>query len=317
MGLLILTTIINGCGPHKSVQLVGPVKVVNSADNQLVEVPVYPRRILTLSSAYDTVLLGLIETERMAGISSLNKYEGYCLEWKKARQVKTQFHNYSFEKIIAVKPDLVIAPEYVAKDTVEALRAMGIPTVVVQSGKTIPSVINNVTTLADLVGASDKGRVYATKIQNELQWINNLVNQIPESERKSVLFVSSMDGYTGTNSLFDDMCRYMGINNAPSYRGYPPRISFTDERVLDMNPDFLLIPAYQTMDQGLVERFLYTPAFQNMKAMRENHVMPVKAAYLYTSNQHIGEAMIAIMQIVYPEYISDQMISTEFTLYTN
>lgn len=79
-----------------------------------------------------------------------------------------------------------------------------------------------------------------------------------------------------------------------------------------MNPDYLLIPAYQTMDKGLEERFLHTPAFQSMKAMRNNHVMPVRAAYLYTSNQHIGEAMIEIAKIVYPEYIQSDSIPKNF-----
>lgn len=49
-----------------------------------------------------------------------------------------------------------------------------------------------------------------------------------------------------------------------------------------------------------------------MKAMRNNHVMPVRAAYLYTSNQHIGEAMIEIVKIVYPEYIQADSIPKKF-----
>ncbi|EAB7982298.1 ABC transporter substrate-binding protein, partial [Salmonella enterica subsp. enterica] len=46
---------------------------------------------------------------------------------------------------------------------------------------------------------------------------------------------------------------------------------------------------------------LKNPAFQNLPAIKENHVKPLPAAYLYTMNQHIGEAMLAIMYTVYPQ----------------
>lgn len=308
LGLIFALLIANGCGLKPVEYPKEYTRTVVGFDNVAVKIPDHPKRIITLTSAYDTVLMGLIDPSRMAAISSLIKYEDYSLEWRQAKKVKTQLYSYSFEKIVKLEPDLVIAPEYTSLDTIESLRSMGIPTVVVKSGNTVEETMQNIQTLADLVGESEKGAYYNQNIRAELQWMAEEVAKIPQDQRRSVLFVSSMDGYTGTGSFFDDMTRYMGIYNAPSQRGYPPRISFTDERVLDMNPDYLLIPEYQSMDQALMERFLHTPAFQSMKAMRNHHVMPVKAAYLYTSNQHIGKAMIEIMKIVYPEYINDNTI---------
>ena len=110
-----------------------------------------------------------------------------------------------------------------------------------------------------------------------------------------------MDGYTGTGSLFDDMCKYMSIYNAPDLLGLPPRTPFGDERVIAMEPDYIFIPSYKGMDKTLASRYLDNPAFQNLSAVRENRVKPLPAAYLYTMNQHIGEAMLAIMHTVYPQ----------------
>ena len=131
--------------------------------------------------------------------------------------------------------------------------------------------------------------------------LKRLGASISPEQRKSVLFVSSMDGYTGTGSLFDDMCRYMSINNAPSALGLPPRTPFGEERVLAMNPDFIFIPSYKGMDKGLADRYLENPAFENLPAIKEHRVKSLPAAYLYTMNQHIGEAMLAIMHTVYPQ----------------
>ena len=209
--------------------------------------------------------------------------------------------SYPLEKIIALKPDLVIAPDYISADVISGLRHMGIATVVVSSGSTVEGVIKNVTDVAHIIGEDEKGSFYKQKIRRELDELKRLGESIPPEQRKTVLFVSSMDGYTGTGSLFDDMCKYMYVYNAPNRIGLPPRIPFGEERVLAMNPDYIFIPSYKGMDKNLADRYLLNPAFQNLPAIRENRVKPLPAAYLYTMNQHIGEAMLAIMHTVYPQ----------------
>ena len=300
--LVILLFIgITGCGPQEESQVIPHARYVESYDGVRVAVPDHPKRILALSSASDTILLGLVEPDRLVGINKLSTYEEYSLEAKRAKLVKPVMGSYPLEKIIALDPDLVIAPDYTSADVIAGLRHMGIPIVVVPTGTTVESVIKNVTDIAHIVGEDEKGQFYEQKIRRELAEMKRLGESIPLAERKSVLFVSSMDGYTGTGSLFDDMCKYMSIYKAPDLLGLPPRTPFGDERVLAMNPDYIFIPAYKGMDKGLSSRYLDNAAFQNLPAIRENRVKALPAAYLYTMNQHIGEAMLAIMHTVYPQ----------------
>ena len=299
--MVLLFVGITGCGPQDETQALPYTRYVESYDGVRVAVPDHPKRILALSSASDTILLGLVEPDRLVGINKLSTYEEYSLEAKRAKLVKPVMSSYPLEKIIALHPDLVIAPDYTTSDVIEGLRHMDIPTVVVPTGTTVESVIKNVTDIAHIVGEDEKGQFYEQKIRRELAEMKRLSESIAPEERKSVLFVSSMDGYTGTDSLFDDMCKYMSIYNAPNLLGLPPRTPFGDERVLAMDPDYIFIPSYKGMDKNLASRYLDNPAFQNMPAIRENRVKALPAAYLYTMNQHIGEAMLAIMHTVYPQ----------------
>ena len=302
--MILLCVCLAGCGliksPNEGAQT-PHTRYVESHDGVQVGVPENPKRILALSSAFDTILLGLIEPERLVGINKLSTYEEYSLEAKRAKLVKPVLSSYPLEKIIALKPDLVIAPDYISADVIYGLRHMGIATVVVSSGSTVEDVIKNVTDVAHIIGEDEKGSFYKQKIRRELDELQRLGESIPPEQRKTVLFVSSMDGYTGTGSLFDDMCKYMYVYNAPNRIGLPPRIPFGEERVIAMNPDYIFIPSYKGMDKNLADRYLLNPAFQNLPAIRENRVKPLPAAYLYTMNQHIGEAMLAIMYTVYPQ----------------
>lgn len=302
--MILLCVCLAGCGliksPNEGAQT-PHTRYVESHDGVQVGVPENPKRILALSSAFDTILLGLIEPERLVGINKLSTYEEYSLEAKRAKLVKPVLSSYPLEKIIALKPDLVIAPDYISADVIYGLRHTGIATVVVSSGSTVEDVIKNVTDVAHIIGEDEKGSFYKQKIRRELDELQRLGESIPPEQRKTVLFVSSMDGYTGTGSLFDDMCKYMYVYNAPNRIGLPPRIPFGEERVIAMNPDYIFIPSYKGMDKNLADRYLLNPAFQNLPAIRENRVKPLPAAYLYTMNQHIGEAMLAIMHTVYPQ----------------
>ncbi|MBS5337162.1 MAG: ABC transporter substrate-binding protein [Veillonella sp.] len=299
--MVLLFVGITGCGPQDETRTFPNTRYVESYDGVRVAVPDHPKRILALSSAYDTILLGLIEPDRLVGINKLSTYPEYSMEAERAKLVKPVMSSYPLEKIIALNPDLVIAPDYTTADVIEGLRHMGIPTVVVAGGTTVESIIKNVTDIAYIVGEEEKGQFYNQKIHREIDQLKRLGLSIPTNQRKSVLFVSSMDGYTGTGSLFDDMCKYMSINNAPHVLGLPPRTPFGDERVLAMNPDYIFIPSYKGMDKSLSSRYLDNPAFQNLPAIRENRVKALPASYLYTMNQHIGEAMLAIMHTVYPQ----------------
>ena len=296
--MVLLFVGVTGCGPQDETRTLPYTRYVESYDGARVPVPDHPKRILALSSASDTILLGLVEPDRLVGINTLSTYEEYSLEAKRA---KLAMSSYPLEKIIALEPDLVIAPDYTSADIIAGLRHMGIPTVVVPTGTTVESVIKNVTDIAHIVGEDEKGQFYEQKIRRELEQMKRLGTSIPLNQRKSVLFVSSMDGYTGTGSLFDDMCKYMSIYNAPDLLGLPPRTPFGDERVLAMDPDYIFIPSYKGMDKNLASRYLDNPAFQNLPAIKEHRVKPLPAAYLYTMNQHIGEAMLAIMHTVYPQ----------------
>lgn len=299
--MILLCVCIAGCGPQSEANVTPYTRYVDSHDGVQVAVPEHPKRILSLSSAFDTILLGLIEPERLAGINKLSTYEEYSLEAKRAKLVKPVLSSYPLEKIIALKPDLVIAPDYVSADVIYGLRHMGIATVVVPTPSTVDGVIQNVMDIAHIIGEDEKGSFYIRKIHREIDEIKHLAESIPIEQRKTVLFVSSMDGYTGTGSLFDDMCTYMNVYNAPNRIGLPPHIPFGEERVLAMNPDYIFIPSYKGMDKNLADRYLKNPAFQNLPAIKENRVKPLPAAYLYTMNQHIGEAMLAIMYTVYPQ----------------
>ncbi len=311
----ILFCVINsGCIPQVDVPNKKYERVFIDDRGDRVLLPEKPKRIVTLSSAYDTVLLGVVDVSRFAAVSSLTKYKGYSLEWEKARKVKTVLRSYPLERIIQLKPDLVIATDYSGREVVDGIRGMGIPIVVIRGEQTVEGTMVLVQKLAEVAGEPKKGEELVQNIRNSIKLMDEKKAQIKREEEKSVLFLSSMTGYAGTNSLFDDMCRYMGVKNAPSASGLPQRTAFTDERIVFMNPDYIYVPVYEGIDKGFLKEYAENPALQSTKAAKENHILPMNAAYLYTSNHHIGEVMLHLMKEIYPELFKEEKQEVSFSL---
>ena len=66
--MVLLCICVAGCGPLASFHVTSnsqAMRYVDSHDGVQVGVPENPKRILALSSAFDTILLGLIEPERL------------------------------------------------------------------------------------------------------------------------------------------------------------------------------------------------------------------------------------------------------------
>ena len=150
--MVLLFVGITGCGPQDETQALPYTRYVESYDGVRVAVPDHPKRILALSSASDTILLGLVEPDRLVGINKLSTYEEYSLEAKRAKLVKPVMSSYPLEKIIALHPDLVIAPDYTTSDVTEGLRHMGIP-----RGQTRAVIQQNLVAVA-VVPAGDNDR---------------------------------------------------------------------------------------------------------------------------------------------------------------
>lgn len=286
-------------------------RVLTDDTQRVVEVPIHPQRILSLTSTYDTVLLDLVGPERLVAVNALSKYEDYSLVAEKAKKVNVTLRDYPVETVVKLHPDLVIAPEYINKDIIEAIDGMGIPVVVIYTGTTVEKAITMVGRMGYVVNEEEKSDTLVTKMKDSLDRLRQLGQKLPDEDKKTVLFISSMDGYAGTGSIVDDMCRYMSIINAPHKANYPPRTPFTDERTVEMNPDIVFIPVYRSVDEKWLQRYKHNPAIQSIEAVKNDQILPLRAAYLYTSNQYIGEVMEKIMAIVYPELFNSEIRSNQ------
>ena len=139
----------------------------------------YPKRIVCLTTEPTEVLYMLEEQDRIVGIS------GFTTRPAIARREKPKvsaFTSANIDKIIELKPDLVIGFSDLQADIAASLIRAGIE-VHVFNQRSIDQVLNMIATLGSLVGASDKANKLIAELEHTIRKARetaNLLSQKPK-----------------------------------------------------------------------------------------------------------------------------------------
>lgn len=276
---------------------------VTDAAGTAVKVPHKPHRILTLSMSTDEIVLGLVPPSDMAACNSLLDDPVSSNVTALAAQIEKKITNPSAEEIAALEPDLVIVPDWGDLSRVDALRDLGIPVVVCEAGRDLPSIESSIRRIAAAVGESQRGETLIAQMQDKLDEIQAKVETIPPWERKSAVLISLMKTYGGKNSSFDAACQLAGVKNGRAEAGIADGQTMSKEQLVAIDPDVLFLPTYRNHGKFDVDAFrreyLGDPALQTMKAIRSGALREPFEGYLYNASQ---DFVFGVQEIDYAVY---------------
>jgi iron complex transport system substrate-binding protein len=210
-------------------------------------------RIVALSPAINEIIFALGEGNKIVGNTD---YCRYPIESKKIQKVGGYF-SPSLEKIVTLKPDIVIMQENNAAFD-EKVRSLGIRTMVVKID-TIDSIKKAIADIAKLLHKEPQGAVIVAKIDQSLGGLKGIVKNkkilIPigyHTELSKEIYVA------GQNLYFDDIINASGNTNAlqTTQKGQPV---LNLEKILKLNPDIVIILAPLMGEKKITKEALIVP----------------------------------------------------------
>ncbi len=254
--VLIVALLSPGCA--------GPLRARDSAGREIV-LPKKPQSIVSLAPSNTEILFALGLGDLVQGVTAHCNYPPEI----KDKATVGGYMDLSLEKIISLKPDLVLATSY-QDGTVASLRELKIP-VVVLDATTMSGVADCIKAAGTLTGRSREAQRLTAEMTRELNSIRDRVSSIPDAERPRVLYLA-WDApilTVGPDTLLHDMITLAGGRNIAAAAREPYPI-YSIEMVIVENPDVILIPRVQSsLDLKLLRSL---PAWRNVKAVREGRV---------------------------------------------
>ena len=138
----------------------------------------YPERIVCLTEETTETLYLLGEEDRIVGVS------GYTVRPREARSKPrvSAFTSARLDRIEQLSPDLVLAFSDLQADIAAELIRRGL-TVLAFNQRSVGEILQVIRTLADLVGASEKGRTLVSELESGLEAIEASARRFPRRPR--------------------------------------------------------------------------------------------------------------------------------------
>ena len=285
-----------------------PPSPVNTASKG-VEVKDSTRQTVTVNDSSRIVSIGTAVTETIyalgAGgrvIAVDNASGEYIKESSELPKVGAR-NQLSAEGILSLKPSLVILTSDSQPQTaIDQLKTAGITVITLPADYNVEAVKAKVNTIAQALGASEKGETLANSIESEMQTVTKTLEKA-ESKPK-VLFVGrgpNMPNATmsGTGTTIDEMIKLAGgTNPMADFQGFR---EMTDEAVGNAAPDVILMTEKSFERSGGVDGVLKFPGVALTPAGKNRRVVAVSDMYFQGFGPGVGRAVRELAAKFHPE----------------
>lgn len=185
----------------------------------------------------DQLLLLLAQEQQILTLSNLSHREAGSYFYRQARSYPANKANA--EKILSLKPDVVIVGQYSSAHTVNLLRETGLRVETLPIANDLDTLYSNILDVALWIGRHDAGVEIVRQLKARIADLEG-----PASDRP-VAAVYDPNGYTsGANSLRGQMMELAGWQNAASSAGIDSYGKLTLEQIIHLQPDALIESPY-------------------------------------------------------------------------
>jgi iron complex transport system substrate-binding protein len=234
----------------------------------------YPRRIVCLTEETTETLYLLGEGDRVVGVS------GYTVRPPEARQKPrvSAFISAKFDKIEALRPDLILAFSDLQADVARELIRRGYP-VVTFNQRSVAEVLQMIRMVGGLVGCSDKAETLATRLEADLNRLRGSANAF--ALRPRVFFEEWDDPLISGIQWVEELVEIAG--GAPIFPELrhaklgPERV-VSSEAVVRRDPE--VIVASWCGKAVNKERIASRAGWSDVTAVRNGHIYEVKSVYI-------------------------------------
>jgi iron complex transport system substrate-binding protein len=236
---LVLALAVAACGKPAVVPVAAPasVQVTTLIDGagRTVKVPAAPQRIVSLSPAATDILE--IALNLHAEVAGVTRYCKIPAEDEKRVARIGGVVDPDYERILALQPDLVIAPLLADKTLQDKLIALGL-TVVVLHPEGLQGILDDIRLLGGATGQPAESEAAAQSIEDIRTLAASRWASVPEDQRPRVL-VRMGDSSPAPGAYVDDLITAAGGRNILP-RGLKAWVEVSPENVLQLAPDLIV-----------------------------------------------------------------------------
>lgn len=264
--------------------------------NRTVTIKKRPERIVSLAPSNTEILFALGLGDKVVGVT---RYCDFPAEARKKPQIGG-FSDPNLEKILACRPDLVLATEK-HQEMIAALEKQGIDVLVV-SPKRVASVLENIKMVGKATDAGAAADTVVSDLQKRIDAVTAKVQSVPANRRPKVFYELWHEPLmtAGPGTFIDDLIKLAGGVNvaAGAGKGYP---EYSLEMLLAENPDVLINSYGHGKGNPAKEDIKTRKGWGALNCVKNDRIYTVNADLVNRSGPRIVEGLEAFAKAIHPE----------------
>jgi iron complex transport system substrate-binding protein len=266
--------------------------------NREVRFKATPQRIVSLMPAATELMYAIGAGSQLVGVTKNCNYppEAETLE----RVGGGTMESISREKIVSLKPDLVLCKWDHHQPLIETLEQFNIPALAI-GPETLEQLFAEATMLGDITGHTEEATQLIAAMRLRVEKINARVDLIPSSQRRKVFYEVWDDPLmtAGPGSFIGEALRLAGMENIfeDATAAYP---KVSDEVVVARNPDVIFSPSTHASRVSL-EKMLQRQGWGEVTAIKEKQVFIVNGDHISRCGPRLLDAIEEMISLAYPD----------------
>lgn len=282
-----------------------PVTVTDDGGT-ILTLPGKPARIVSLTLFTDEMLVNLVDTGRLIGVTTFAADQDISNVAAAAAVIPGKL-TLAVEPILSLTPDLVFVADWSEADKVKQLRDAGAAVYVIAAGASVAEIQDRIRDVAALVGEGERGERMIADMDARLADVARRTSALEAAERVRVLDYAVWGAAQGQGSSWDVVVLAAGLVNAVGDLAADlyGQVALSKEKLIEIDPDLLILPGWIYGDPKGAESFfqqtLNDPALRDMRAVRAGRVYQMPERLKSTVSQYVAEAVEYLAKTAYPD----------------
>jgi len=269
----------------------------------------YPKRIVSLAPSNTEILFALGLGNRVVGVTDYCNYPPEVVKIKKEGKIESigGFSTINVEKVVALKPDLVVGAYGNGLGNIEAIRRFGIP-VICFNPKNIEDVMRDIWILGVVTGTKQNATKLIRFMEDKIVDVEKIVKLTDTRPKVVHILWNDPIWVSGRETFVDELIRLAGGENAVKKKDWTV---ISIEELIRLNPDVIIVNSGSGMGDGrdiLYEWITHDDRLKVIDAVKNGRVYVVDADVVSRPSYRLVYALEEFARFIHPELFEKEEI---------
>ena len=265
-----------------------------------------PERIVSLSPKNTELLFALGADEQLVGVTSFCDFPAEASELPQVGGFSAS--SLSMERIVSLRPDLVLSVGDLHEPVIEALERLEIP-VVALCAESFDELYREIKLVGQATGHNAQAAQLNAELQGRVDEVRRRVADVPAEERLRVFYQVSDEPLLGAggSSYLGDMIELAGgVNILDDLEQHYPHVS--EEIIVERDPQVILAPSFGSLDE-VRQRMGSRPGWDQMEAVQQGRIHFIEHRRVSRCGPRLVDALQEVAATLYPDRFAHEAAS--------